>query len=176
MPTAICQKCGKNVSYRNKRGFRLADWTCPNVDEAGQRCGGELHAPHKGRSTFTGRQRMACVVCGRFAYHPGALVLPAFEFVIESYGDRNPGPHPAGSPVHHWHHPIPPQTKVAAGLKATLERHGLTVATFAERMRWGEVQVKQMLDGKWRMGLGMVEQLSRALGEPESVFLEMKQD
>lgn len=46
MPQAVCEKCGKTLDWRNQRGVRLADFTCP--------CGGKFRRPpHAAKRPYT---------------------------------------------------------------------------------------------------------------------------
>lgn len=66
MPTATCQVCGREISYRNTRGTRLADYRC--------RCGGELRG-HPGSRKGAGKRFARCAVCGT-RRHPGTWQAP----------------------------------------------------------------------------------------------------
>lgn len=106
MPEAICKACGRQMRYRNTRGFRLADCRCG--------CGGELERAVWTKTGYVPvssipkkeqpkRVLSQCVICLRKRFYPGGLKMAKAAFRETNPPPGEGGTFPAGS-LYCWYH------------------------------------------------------------------------
>ena len=91
MSTATCSQCGNTVSWRNRRGARLADLRCE--------CGGAFRSLTAGKaSRLKGKIYATCMLCGRRTIADYLIVMQSDREALFPARQIK-----AGAAVHHYH-------------------------------------------------------------------------